>query len=47
LLRSTIAVEIGLYISIISSLEELIITLIEKKYEENIKGIWKIKKCNK
>ena len=47
LLRSTIVVEIGLYISIISSLEELIITLIGKKYEENIKGIWKIKKCKK
>jgi CDP-diacylglycerol--glycerol-3-phosphate 3-phosphatidyltransferase len=35
-------IEIGLYISIISSVEELIITIIGKKYEENIKGIWKI-----
>ncbi|MDR1218120.1 MAG: CDP-alcohol phosphatidyltransferase family protein [Treponema sp.] len=43
-LKNTIAVEIGLYISIISSLEELIITIIGEKYEENIKGIWEIKK---
>jgi CDP-diacylglycerol--glycerol-3-phosphate 3-phosphatidyltransferase len=47
LLKNTIAVEIGLYISIISSLEELIITIIGEKYEENIKGIWEIKKYRK
>jgi len=47
LLRNTIAVEIGLYISIISSFEELVITLIGKKYEENIKGICEIKKFKK
>jgi CDP-diacylglycerol--glycerol-3-phosphate 3-phosphatidyltransferase len=44
LLRDTIILEIGIIISIISSLEELIITIVGKKYEPNIKGIWEIKK---
>ena len=43
LFRTTIIVEIGLHISILSSLEELIILLIGNRYEPNIKGIWKIK----
>jgi len=47
LFGNTIVVEFGLYISIISSLEELMITLIGKKYEDNIKGIFEIKKFKK
>ena len=43
LCRSTIIVEIGLYISILSALEELVILFIGNRYEPNIKGIWKIK----
>jgi len=43
LFRSTIIVEIGLYISILSAMEELIILLIGNKYKPNIKGIWQIK----
>jgi CDP-diacylglycerol--glycerol-3-phosphate 3-phosphatidyltransferase len=44
LLRNTIVIKIGIIISIISSLEELVITIVGKKYEPNIKGIWEIKK---
>ena len=47
LFGNTIVVEIGLYFSIISSLEELVITLIGKKTEENIKGIYEINKFKK
>jgi len=47
LFRSIMFIKIGLCISIISSLEELIITIIGKKYDENIKGIWEIKKLKK
>ena len=47
LFRSTIIVEIGLTISILSALEELVILLIGNKYEPNIKGIWKIFSLNK
>ena len=43
LFRSTVIVEIGLSISILSSLEELFILLFGKSYKPNIKGIWKIK----
>ena len=41
LFRYTIVVEIGLYISILSALEEFLIILIGKTYQPNIKGIWK------
>ena len=41
LFRYTIVVEIGLYISILSALEEFLIMLIGKTYQPNIKGIWK------
>ena len=47
LFRSTIIVEIGLTISILTALEELVILLIGNKYEPNIKGIWKIFSLNK
>jgi CDP-diacylglycerol--glycerol-3-phosphate 3-phosphatidyltransferase len=47
LLENRIFIYIGLIISIISSMEEIIITIIENKYEENIKGIWEIKKLKK
>ena len=40
--RNTIIINIGIIISIISSLEELIITVIGKRYKENIKGIWEL-----
>jgi CDP-diacylglycerol--glycerol-3-phosphate 3-phosphatidyltransferase len=43
LLDITIIVDIGIIFSILCSLEELIITIIGKKYNENIKGIWEIK----
>jgi len=42
LFKDNIGIRIGLYISIISSLEELIINIIGKKYKENIKGIYEI-----
>ena len=38
--RNTMVIKIGLYCSIISSFEELIITIIGRKYNGNIKGIW-------
>ena len=42
LFKDNIGIRIGLYISIISSLEELTINIIGKKYKENIKGIYEI-----
>ena len=42
LFRNTLIVEIGLYIAIISALEECIIILLENKYEPDIKGIWEV-----
>ena len=42
LFKDNIGIRIGLYISILSSLEELIINIIGKKYKENIKGIYEI-----
>ena len=42
--RNSIIINIGIIFSIISSLEELIITIIEKEYKENIKGMWELKK---
>jgi CDP-diacylglycerol--glycerol-3-phosphate 3-phosphatidyltransferase len=47
LLKDTIVINIGIIISIISSLEESMITIVEKKYESDIKGIWEIKKLKK
>ena len=41
LFRYTIFVEIGLYISILSALEEFLIILIGRMYQPDIKGIWK------
>jgi CDP-diacylglycerol--glycerol-3-phosphate 3-phosphatidyltransferase len=43
LFRNTLVIEIGLYISIISALEECIIILLGNKYEPNVKGIWDIR----
>ena len=37
---NTMLVEIGLYISILSAMEEFLIILIGKTYQPNIKGIW-------
>ena len=39
--RYTIVVEIGLYISVLSALEEFLIILIGRTYHPDIKGIWK------
>lgn len=44
LLDITIILDIGILFSIICSLEELIITITGKEYNENIKGIWEIGK---
>ena len=41
---NTMLIEIGIFISLISSLEELIITLLGNKYLQNTRGIWEIKK---
>jgi CDP-diacylglycerol--glycerol-3-phosphate 3-phosphatidyltransferase len=40
LFRNTTVVEIGLYISMLSALEEFLIILIRNTYNPNIKGIW-------
>ena len=40
LFRYTVVVEIGLYVSILSSLEEFTILLIGNRYDPNIKWIW-------
>ena len=40
LFRNTIIIDIGLYISILSALEEFCIILIANTYKPNIKGIW-------
>jgi len=40
LIRNTVVVEIGLYISILSALEEFLILLFGKIYNPNINGIW-------
>ena len=45
--RNTVLINIGLFVSILSSLEELIITIVGNKYEENIKGIWETNKLKK
>ena len=42
LFKDNIGISIGIYISIFSSLEELIINIIGKNYKENIKGIYEI-----
>ena len=42
--KNLIIINIGIILSIISSLEELIITIIGKEYKENIKGMWELKK---
>jgi len=42
LFKDNIGIRIGLYFSILSSLEELIINIIGKKYKENIKRIYEI-----
>lgn len=44
LTRNSLLLNIGVIISIISSLEELIIIIIGREYNENIKGIWEINK---
>ena len=43
LFKDILIIKIGLFFSIISSLEELLITMIKNKYNENIKGIWEYK----
>ena len=40
LFDNTIVVEIGLYVSILSALEEFLVILIAKMYTPNTKGIW-------
>jgi CDP-diacylglycerol--glycerol-3-phosphate 3-phosphatidyltransferase len=42
--KNTLILKIGIFTSIICSLEEFLITIIGKKYKENIKGIWEIRK---
>jgi CDP-diacylglycerol--glycerol-3-phosphate 3-phosphatidyltransferase len=42
LIKTTLMIKIGLCVSIIFSLEELLINIIGEKYEENIKGIYEI-----
>ena len=42
LFKDNLGIRIGPYFSILSSLEELIINIIGKKYKENIKGIYEI-----
>jgi CDP-diacylglycerol--glycerol-3-phosphate 3-phosphatidyltransferase len=44
--KSQFIINIGIIVSIISSLEELLITIIGKYYRNNIKGIWEINKIN-
>ena len=44
LFKNTIIVKIGLYISILSALEEFLIMLIGNTYKPNIKGFWEIER---
>jgi CDP-diacylglycerol--glycerol-3-phosphate 3-phosphatidyltransferase len=43
LLENIVIINIGILFSIISSFEELLITIIGKEHNENIKGIWELK----